>query len=76
MNEHLAARGVETLLQPYAPVGDAQPTHPSALEKWLTHNLYQHFLHDGAEPMSSGALTPPPIVAAPAITEKGEGRAA
>jgi len=46
MNDHLAARGVEVSLTAYEPTGDAvRVTHPSHLEKWLTHNIYQFALH-------------------------------
>lgn len=46
MNEHLEARGVDVKLKAFEPTGDAvRVTHPSHLEKWLTHNLYQFVLH-------------------------------
>jgi hypothetical protein len=41
MNQHLAERGVEARLEPYAPKGEAETTHPSHLEQWLAHNIYQ-----------------------------------
>jgi hypothetical protein len=46
MNRHLIARGVDVSLSAYEPTGDAvRLTHPSHLEKWLTHNIYQFVLH-------------------------------
>jgi hypothetical protein len=45
MSEQLQSRGVDVVLEPYPPQGDAVATHPSHLERWLTHNLYQFVLH-------------------------------
>jgi hypothetical protein len=45
MTEQFQSRGVEVLLKPFPPQGDAVATHPSHLERWLTHNLYQFVLH-------------------------------
>jgi len=41
MNGHFADRGVEAQLDAYAAQGDAEVTHPSHLERWLAHNIYQ-----------------------------------
>lgn len=48
MSDHLRARGLGVGLEAYEPTAQAQATHPWQLEKWLTHNLYQRFLHDDA----------------------------
>jgi hypothetical protein len=45
MTEQMQSRGVDVVLEPYPPQGDAVATHPSHLERWLTHNLYQFVLH-------------------------------
>jgi hypothetical protein len=49
MNEHLKFRGVEVTLDAFAPNRNAKPTHPSNLERWLTHNIYQ-FVEEHDEP--------------------------
>jgi hypothetical protein len=47
MSENLRRRGVEVTLEAFAPKAEAAVTHPSHLEKWLTHNLYQFVMpHD------------------------------
>jgi hypothetical protein len=47
MSENLRSRGVDVNLAAFAPQADAVMTHPSHLEKWLTHNLYQFVVpHD------------------------------
>jgi hypothetical protein len=46
MNHHLSSRGVEIALEAYAPRNDIAQTHPSSLEKWLAHNVYQFALHE------------------------------
>jgi hypothetical protein len=49
MNEHLSARGLDVALDAFAPIRGAKPTHPSHLERWLTHNIYQ-FVEEHDEP--------------------------
>jgi hypothetical protein len=49
MNEHLSDRGLEVALDVFEPRTDAKPTHPSHLERWLTHNIYQ-FVEEHDEP--------------------------
>lgn len=47
MSENLRSGGVDVNLAAFAPKADAVMTHPSHLEKWLTHNLYQFVVpHD------------------------------
>lgn len=41
MTANFAERGVDVNLDAYAPKGDAPVTHPSHLERWLAHNIYQ-----------------------------------
>ncbi len=45
MSEHLRSRGVDVKLDAVAPMKDAANTHPSHLEKWLTHNINQFVVH-------------------------------
>jgi hypothetical protein len=54
MNEHLLSRGVEASLDAAPPRDDAKPTHPSHLERWLTHNIYQ-FIEEHDEPHHKAA---------------------
>jgi hypothetical protein len=49
MGEHLARRGVEVALKAYSPQAEGAQTHPSALEKWLMHNIYHFALHGDDE---------------------------
>lgn len=59
MSRHLQGRGIDLALEACAPQGEAQPTHPAALERWLTHNLYQHFLHDAEPPLAAPSAAEP-----------------
>jgi hypothetical protein len=46
MGEHMLARGLDVELEAYAPRSGADhATPPSALHKWLMHNLYSFTLH-------------------------------
>jgi len=59
MNEHLAARGLDAELVAYEPKGDAvRVTHPSHMQKWLTHNIYQFVLHHDEPHLESLGETP------------------
>jgi hypothetical protein len=49
MGAHLRARGIDVPLTAFEPGGEARITHPSHLERWLAHNIYQRFLHDDEE---------------------------
>jgi hypothetical protein len=47
MGEQMEKRGIEAPLSAFPPPEIAAATHPSHLEKWLTHNIYQFVLqHD------------------------------
>jgi hypothetical protein len=47
MSEQFESRGVEVALDAFAPRAETVMTHPSHLEKWLTHNIYQFVVeHD------------------------------
>jgi len=66
MGEHLARRGVEVALKAYSPQAEGAQTHPSALEKWLMHNIYHFALHGDDENLfghaaqAADADLPPP----------------
>ena len=66
MTRHLRQRGLQVSLDAYEPVGEAEVTHPSELEKWLTHNLYQRFLHDD---LAVALREPEPDIENPQIGE-------
>ncbi len=66
MNQQLQSRGVEVRLKAFAPTAEAAVTHPSHLERWLTHNIYQFAMHHDEphlvhcapdEPALAGGLT-------------------
>jgi hypothetical protein len=51
MSEQFKSRGVEVALDAFAPKAEAVMTHPSHLEKWLTHNICQFVVeHDEPHP--------------------------